>query len=168
MSLYCVHAHLGPIRKENREDAKTTKKLFAPTFSKTVLDDDSLCTLAAADTIECLCVSDLTEELIEQYVDDRYKVVINKKQLHLKDLAVRNENMRMHFSKAEKRIWTLGRDYSNALQTTEYKNIVKEKSHIAISHILKNFKPQKLYLKVIDVMDWQRSRNVQKKHLNVL
>lgn len=49
--------------------------------------------------------------------------------------------MHMHLMEAVDRVWTLRRDYFNALRNAVYGDFYIFKSHIAIGHTLKRLKP---------------------------
>lgn len=120
----------------------------------------------AAGWVDCASIDELTEKQIQQCVDDRCKQEVTGEQLYLVDLAIRNVSMKMHILEAEDRIWTLRREYFIALRTAGYGDIIKDKPHIAINHILGKLKPQQLYLRMKDIINWRKDENFHKENLD--
>lgn len=64
------------------------------------------------------------------------------------------------------KIWTLRREYLNALWAAEHKDIVEEKPQTMINHMLKKLIPQWLYLRMKDILNWQRNKNFHEEDYN--
>lgn len=79
--------------------------------------------------------------------------------MYLLDQAARNVAIQMHTFKAGDRIWSSRIESFNSLRAAGYGYTIKDKPHISINHILKNFELQQLYQRMRDVIESRRDEN---------
>lgn len=65
----------------------------------------------------------------------------------------------MQIERTEDRVWSLRKDYSNALRAAGYVEVIENKPHIAINHILRKLIPSQLHRRMLDIMSWRKNEN---------
>lgn len=137
-----------------------------PTSYRACIEDVDLEIFLAAGWIKAPSIDQLTEAQIRQCIDERRKKGVNGEQLYLVDQAVRSVSMNMNIEDAEDRVWSLRRDYANTLRAAGYSNIIEERPHIAINHLLRKLKPVQLYQRMLDIITWRKNKGFRKENFN--
>lgn len=120
--------------KQIEEKSRHRKEEIFATSYKASIEDDDLEIFIAAGWIEASSVDEIAERQIVQCIEERCKREVNGEQLYLVDQAVKNVVMNTNIAEAEDRVWSLTRDYRNALRSAGYAYIVHTKPHIAINN----------------------------------
>lgn len=60
--------------------------------------------------------------------------------------------MCVQISEAVNRVWTMQRDYCNAIESAGFRNLHTEKPHIAIEYLLSKFKPYAKHWQMVEVV----------------
>lgn len=152
--------------KQVEEKSRNLKEDIVPTSLRASIEDDDLNIFIAAGWIDAESIDTITERQILQCIEERCKRVTTGEHLYLVDQAVKNVSMNTNISEAEDRIWSLRRDYYNALRSAGYAHILETKPHIAINHILKKLKPPQLYRRMLDIMTWRKNENFHKENFD--
>lgn len=82
------------------------------------------------------------------------------------DQAVDAVEINMHIEGTKNGVWSLRRDYANALREAGYVKIIKEKPYIAIKHILERHKPVWLYQNMLDIITRRKNKGFHKRNFD--
>lgn len=83
------------------------------------------------------------------------------------DQVVKAVRMNMNIEDVENRVWSLIREYANALRVAEYVNIIEEKQEIAMNYVLRKLKPSRLYQRMLDIKTWTKNETFHIKNFNL-
>lgn len=86
--------------------------------------------------------------------------------MYLVDQAVRNVAMNGSIAEAEDRVWSLRKNYCDALRSAAYGYIVPDKPQIVINHFHKKPKPPQVYRKMLDITNWKKDDNFHKENFD--
>lgn len=152
--------------KQIEEKSRQLKEDIIPTSYRASIEDDDLEIFLAAEWIETSSIDEITERQVQLCVEERCNHKADGGHLFLINLAVKNVAMDMQMIESNKRVWTLRRDYCNALRNAGYGDLHIKKPHLAINHILGKLKPHALYKRMNDLISWRKDENFHKENFD--
>lgn len=150
------------IEKKSRQ----IKEALIPTSLNAFIEDEDHQIFILAGWLETLSVDETAERQIKECVDETCKQKVNGEHLYLIDEAVRRVNMRMHIMEAVKIVWTVRREYGNALRSVGFGDLHIHKPHIPIDYFLRKLKPYALHRRMLDIVKWGKNESFDKEDLD--
>lgn len=161
------------VRERELYEKQVAEKNLSPDVSinavtyKASIDDSILRMFMTFGWIPADTVDEISEQSLKDCIQKRANREPKDHELGRVDTIVSNVHMNTSISLLEDRVYDLVQKYLQVLEGAGLKELPKQKPHISIKHILKRIKPKSLYKCMIDIIEWRKNEQFDRKNFGL-